>query len=297
MTLSAPQDKKPEAEPRAGRDVLGQIRALVPSLRPADARVGEVILGRAQTLGYLSVTEVAAEAGVAESTVVRACQRMGFGGFQDVKRLVARGTQPAADLVYDDISAADDSSTVLEKVVASSAAVLSDCLATVDRAAFAAAARAIAGAGRLLLVGVGPSSPIAQDAAYRFRMLGLPADAPVDALTQHLAARHLGPRGVCVAISHTGATRETLAAMSAARESEASTIAITSFTKSPLTGLVDHPIIAGGRGTSYRVEAMASRLAHLAVVDALYVEVAFRGEERALVALDQHHQVAAEHQL
>ncbi len=269
----------------------------MPSLRPADRRVAQVLLDRAQGLGYLSITEVAAAAGVAESTVVRACQRMGFGGFQDVKRLVVRSASPGGKLVYEEISAADDSSAVLEKVVSSSAAVLSDCLATVDHAAFAAAARAIAGAGRLVLVGLGPSSPIAQDAAYRFRMLGLPVDAPVDALTQHLAARTLGARGVCVTVSHTGATKETLAATTAARDGGATTIAITSFSKSPLTRVVDHPIIAGGRGISYRVEAMASRMAHLAVIDALYVDVAFRSEQRGLLALEQHHQVAAQHQL
>ena len=105
----------------------------------------------------------------------------------------------------------------------------------------------------------------------------------------------LGPGDVCLAISHTGATRETLAATRAAAEAGATTIAITSFLRSPLTEVAAITLVAGSRETNYRVEAMASRMAHLAVLDALFVAVALQDRQRALAAQDAHAAVMAEH--
>lgn len=50
----------------------------------------------------------------------------------------------------------------------------------------------------------------AADAAYRLRALGLPVDLPPDPLTAHLAAGLLPGSSVCLAISHSGATRSTV---------------------------------------------------------------------------------------
>ena len=149
----------------------------------------------------------------------------------------------------------------------------------------------------MLFVGVGPSAPLTQDAAYRIRCLGLSVDAPVDSPTQYLAARLLRPGDVCIVISHAGATKETLEAVDAAHSAVAVTGVVTSYARSPLTEAVDHPLVAGGRQVGFRVEAMASRLAHLCLLDVLYVGVAMKTESRVLDTLALHHEVASRHQL
>lgn len=105
------------------------------------------------------------------------------------------------------------------------------------------------------------------------------------------------PGDLCLVISHTGATKQSFAALDAAREAGATTAAITSFAPSRLAAEVDHALIAGAAAVSVRVEAMASRFAHLVVVDALYVAVVLRDEacaQRARRVADASH---AEHQL
>src|ERR1019366_2201414 len=57
---------------------------------------------------------------------------------------------------------------------------------TVDHDSFNRAVRALTGTGRLLIVAVGTSSPLAQDAAYRFRTAGLITEAPPDPHVQHV---------------------------------------------------------------------------------------------------------------
>jgi len=49
-------------------------------------------------------------------------------------------------------------------------------------------------AQRLLVIGNGGSAPVAQDAALRFIMIGRPAEAPADTITQLLSARLLSPQ-------------------------------------------------------------------------------------------------------
>ena len=149
---------------------------------------------------------------------------------------------------------------------------------------------------RVLFLGVGTSAPLCQDAAYRFAAIGVIDEAPADVHVQHVLARVLHRRDVCVTVSHTGSTRETLEA-GAAASAGATTVAITSFARSPLTELVDHVIVAGTREVAFQLEAMASRLAHLALLDALLVAVADRDEARSEAALELYTDVLGEHRL
>jgi RpiR family carbohydrate utilization transcriptional regulator len=147
----------------------------------------------------------------------------------------------------------------------------------------------------VLFVGVGTSAPLAQDAAYRLLTLGIRAQAPPDVHVQHVAARLLGPGDACFAVSHTGQTRETIAAMRAAREAGATTIAVTSFSHSPLTEIAEIVLVAGSRETAFRIEAMASRIAHITVLDAIFVSLALADRRRATAALDVTASVLSEH--
>jgi RpiR family transcriptional regulator, carbohydrate utilization regulator len=276
--------------------VLAQVRTLLPSLLPSDAKVAQLLLDEPDAVVYRSVSEVAEAAGTSTATVVRCAQKLGFRGFHDLKLALAqeRATFEAADPAE---HAADPRLEELVQVTSAGAQTLRDAPALVDPAAFDAAATALDSAGRVLFVGVGTSAPLTQDAAYRFAAIGLRAEAVGDVHVQHLHAARLEPGDVCVAVSHTGSTRETLAALAAAKEAGASTVAITSFARSPLSELVDHLIVAGTREVSFRLEAMASRLAHLALLDALLVTVAGRDEPRTRAALDTYTDMLGEHRL
>jgi RpiR family carbohydrate utilization transcriptional regulator len=278
------------------RPVLAQVRTLLPSLQPSDARVAQVILEEPDAVVYRSVSEVAEVADTSTATVVRCAQKLGFRGFHDLKLALAqeRATFEATETSE---HAADPRLEELVQVTSAGAQTLRDAAALVDPAAFDAAVSALAEAEQVLFVGVGTSAPLTQDAAYRFATIGLRASAVGDVHVQHFQARQLGPDDVCVAVSHTGSTRETLEVTAAARAGGATTVAITSFARSPLSEAVDHVIVAGTREVSFRLEAMASRLAHLALLDALLVAVAARDEGRAKAALDAYTDMLGEHRL
>ena len=76
-----------------------------------------------------------------------------------------------------------------------------------------------------------------------------------------------------IAISHTGASIDLLKVLEMARSRGSKIILITSYLKSPATKLAEVVLTGLARETSYRSEAMASRLVHLAILDCLYTGV------------------------
>jgi RpiR family transcriptional regulator, carbohydrate utilization regulator len=274
--------------------LLPRIRATLPTLQASDARVAQAIIDDPESAIYRSASEIASIADTSTATVVRCAQKLGFRGFHDLKLALARDQATFRSAPGSGHTGEDDGN-VLAQVTAAGAQTVRDATALVDPEAFDAAVSALHEAGRILFVGVGTSGPLAQDAAYRFRAVGLIAEAPADVHVQHVAARLLGPGDVCTAISHTGSTRETLEIAAGAKAAGATTIAVASYISSPLNEVADIVLTAGTREVSFRLEAMASRLAHMAVLDALLVAVADREPERSQAALDIYADVLSEH--
>jgi DNA-binding MurR/RpiR family transcriptional regulator len=260
--------------------LVAGIRSRLAHLSPVEARVAQTILGQGEQLIYQSASELATLSGAALSTVVRTCQALGFKGFQDLKLSMAREGRPATSEIQGEVSSGDGPVAVLAKLRDAAREAVDLGVAHVDPEQFEQAVGAVATAQRLLCLGVGTSAPLAQDAAYRFLWIGLDAEAPADVHVQHVRASLLKPGDVALVVSHTGSTRETVTAANAAAAAGATVLTVTSFPRTPLSDAADISLVAASRETTYRVEALASRIAHLVVIDALWVATAIaRGDE------------------
>ncbi|MFH7598699.1 MurR/RpiR family transcriptional regulator [Streptomyces racemochromogenes] len=253
-----------EIDSTAGGGLAARIRARLPELRDTEARVAQVLLDKGAELLRLSVSDVAALAGTAPSTVVRACQRLGFRGYQELKIAAARQA-PAPEPSRD----RDPAARALADTVRAAREALDGVTATVTPDRLRTAAGLIGAAPRVLVVGAGLSGAVVVDTAYRLRALGIAVDAPADPLTAQLAASQLSAADACLAISHTGATRSTVDAARRARRAGARVVVLTSYARSPLSETGDCVLVAGGQDLVFGLETVASRLAHLTVVDAL----------------------------
>lgn len=276
--------------------VAEQARAALGSLPRSEARVVQTLLELGSRVIRVSVSEVAVTAGTGVATVVRACQSLGFKGFQDAKIALSADLAPlGGERLPERIDLGDRPAQVLAKLATSAGDALSRAPVSVEEDALAHAVELLAAAPRVLLLGVGTSSPLTQDMAYRLLTIGVPAEAPGDVHVQHVRARLLGPADVAVAVSHTGSTRETVDAARGAKDAGAHVVAVTSFATTPLTEVADVALVAGGLETRYRVEAMASRLAHLLVLDALLISLVLSDPQRSETAQNLVADVLAEH--
>lgn len=277
--------------------MVARIGASVASLPPSDARVASTILKDPKQMVYLSVVDVAELSETSTATVVRASQRLGFRGFQDLKLALAQslaGTSPATAVM----SGLSDRATpheVLEHALQTGVQALTDAAATVDGASFAAATDLLGEAERVLVVAAGTSHPLAADVARALVSTGHRAEAPGEVMAQHLAARLLTPGELCIAISHTGTTIPTLQAGSFAREAGAGVLAVTGFPRSGLAMAADRVLVVGSREYGFYLSGTARRLAILRVLQALCMAAAYHNPTRAAVAFEATKDVAVRH--
>jgi RpiR family carbohydrate utilization transcriptional regulator len=280
----------------AAGPIAAGIQNRLPELSPVESRVAQAILEQGDRLIYQSASEVSALAGAALSTVVRTCQALGFKGFQDLKLSLAREGRPVtAEEIQGEVHIGDSPALVLAKLRDGAREAVELGIAHVDPDAFTAAVSAVSRARRVLCLGVGTSAPLAQDAAYRLLWVGIEADGPADPHVQHVRATLLEPEDVALVVSHTGSTRETVAAARAASAAGATVVTVTSFPRSPLTEVADITLVAATRETSYRVEALVSRIAHLVVLDALWVAIAVQAGDAALGLARRINDVISDH--
>jgi DNA-binding MurR/RpiR family transcriptional regulator len=222
-----------------------------------------------------STSELASAAGTSAATVSRACQTLGFRGFQHLKLDVARAAPSPQNL----------NTHPLSRIFSDAADAISLGRASVDVVSIDAAVEALAAARRLVLVGTGFSAPPLQDAAMRFATVGRSVEAPSDVLGQQFAASSLTTADACLTVSYSGANIHTLNACRAAKEGGATLIAVTSFARSPLTRLADIALVTGPVTRAHDIDPFLSRLSHLLVLHTLHTALFARSDADDLATM------------
>lgn len=262
--------------------VISRIESLLPTLGPAGRRIADFFVQHPDEAVHMSVSEVAERANASEGSVVGFCKSLGATGFQQLKIVLAQEMVRPVQLIHEDLEPGDNTDTVLRKIFDSNMRTLQDTRATVDPAALEAAVRIIRQAERIEIYGIGSAATIAEDAHYRMLRIGLNAKAVVDSHVQAISASLTGPEVAVLTVSHSGSTHETVTATRLAKEAGAQTIVLTNFGKSPIQNYADVVLFTMARETQFRTEAMTSRLAQLALIDALIACLALSDYDNAV---------------
>jgi DNA-binding MurR/RpiR family transcriptional regulator len=274
-------------------DIGVRIRSLLPSLAPAERRVAERVLAAPTAAAASTISALAEGCETSETTVIRFCRAVGFTGYPALRlALAAEGGRSAAEHARDlsgDIVADDDLDEVVAKIAFADARAVEDTARQLDLDELHAVIDAFVSAQRVDIYGVGASGIVAQDFQQKLHRIGRVAFAWPDPHIALTSAALLTPGDVAVAISHSGATQDTVDALEVARRTGATTVAVTNFPRSPLATLGDHVLTTAARETTFRSGATASRLAQLTVVDCVFVGVAQRTYESSQRALELTH--------
>ena len=225
-----------------------------------------------------TVSDLAVHAQSSEITISRFCKKLGCSGLKELKLMLAAELSAAPQKAFHDIQAGDTGRDVAAKVFANIAEGLQDTLSLLDYDALDAAARLLLKARRIYVFGFGNSATVCMDMATRFLRLGLAIREYADSHMQVTAAALMTADDVVIAVSHSGATKELLQSVQAAKKAGARVIVITSHGQSPLAALADICLCGMGREVQYTSEAGASRLIHMAIGDVLYTRVAMQEE-------------------
>lgn len=277
--------------------LLVRLRALRPSLSPAEDRVAEQVLADPRGTAAMTISELATAATTSETTVLRFSKRLGLSGYPRLRLALAEeSARPRAVAPSDtDISAADSIDDVIRKIALADASAVEETAEQLDRDTLAQTAKSIARAVRVDIYGSGASAVVAADLQQKLYRIGALAFAWSDPHIALTSAALLGPKDIAIGISHSGTTRETIESITRAKANGANTVAITNFPLSPLAKVVDLVLTTAARETALRSGATTSRIAALTVVDCLYVAVAQRNLRVARKAVKSTRDAVAAH--
>ena len=97
--------------------MLERIKACLPSLPPAEQRVGKLVLSDPRSFAKLPVSELADRAHVSKPTVVRFCRSIGYDGLSDFKLKLVGSVSEGVPFVHRSVDADDKINDVMVKVI------------------------------------------------------------------------------------------------------------------------------------------------------------------------------------
>lgn len=242
----------------------------------AERRVAEYIISNPEEVIYLTVSELAERSSVSDATVIRTCQKIGSGNYQDLKITLAQELVTPLQSINEELSFDNDAAEIANKVFNSEHRALEYTYEALDIEELEKAVRTLQSARRILVMGLGNSLAIAQDLEHKLLRLGLNATMYSDSHRHHIAAAFLTQEDVMVAISYSGSSKDTVNAAKVAKESGATVISFTNIGRSPLYNIADIHLCTASPESKHRIVALSTRVAQMAIVDVLYTLIAMR---------------------
>lgn len=253
--------------------MLSRIERDLPGYSGAERRVAEWVLAHPRQAAHATLKEVAAACGSSEPTVIRFCRRLGLAGFREFTlRLTASLSRPASYL-HRDVSPDDGIADAVAKVLDASIQALVDTRAAIAELPLDETVSVIKRSRQLVFAGLGASGHVAADARHKFFRLAIPCAALTDPPGMLQFAAVAEPDDTLFFISARGAWPETVEAARTAAARGATVIALTD----PASALASAASLVLGSESAEDTSIytpMSSRLAHLAILDALLVSVA-----------------------
>ncbi|CAM3162975.1 MurR/RpiR family transcriptional regulator [Stackebrandtia soli] len=262
--------------------MLARIAALDGEVSDALARVAATVLADPAAAARSTIVELAERSGTSPASITRFCRSLGFDGYAALRVAIATDSGRAqvdgrwqVDIGRE-ITPDDPLALVLAQVVAAETAAIRDTAHGLDLSGLARVAESITAARRVDLYGVGGSSLIVNSLHMGLHRIGVPAWVWQEIHGALASAAQLTARDVAIAFTHSGGTAEAVEMLAEAGSHGALTVAVTSFTRSPVTDVADVVLMSSTRAESSWSDVMAARHSQLLVADLLYLAVAQR---------------------
>lgn len=274
-----------------------KIKSLYRELSPTEKKIADYVLEQPGKASRSTINEIAQTLNIAVSTFFQFTRKLGYSGFKEFKIALLTEESDAAISIHENIQHSDSDLTKIEKVFDSTIQSLQDTKKLINAQDYSHAADIFLQSNIVGFFGIGGSCVVAQDMYHKFLRSPVHCQYVSDYHMQLMNASLLTKEDCAFIISHTGATTETIEIAKTARKTGAQIIAMTSYPMSPLTKLADIVLTCTAEETTYRSEALASRISQLAIIDALFVLAMFKNNEKANRSLKKIRTVIAQHKL
>jgi DNA-binding MurR/RpiR family transcriptional regulator len=243
-------------------------------LTAAEKRTADYVMANQERCQELSIAELAELSGVAEATVSRFCRRLGYKGFNAFKLAIANASAAGADsgVLSGPVAEGDSVEEMCQKLYSADQDAMFQTLELIEPEKIRKAADLLWAAGRVVCMGQGGSMLLAEVAGNLFATVSGKFSAVADSHSQVVTAVNMDPEDVILFFSYSGATRDMLDTMRAAKTRGVKLLLVTRFPKSPGAALADVTLLCGSNEGPLQLGSVPAKIAQLFLVDVLFSE-------------------------
>lgn len=255
--------------------ILKSLSAQLDSLTTADRQIAQFIIEHPEQMLTMSSAALAEASGRSQSSVVKFSQKLGYGGYQQLKLAVNKAKalewHAPGGVIHGTIDGSDSYMTILQKLIGSKLLSMRETSAANSEQTIDAALDALANARKVQLAGVGASALVARDFSYKLLKLGRSVLMDSDSHIQIANASALNEQDVLLALSHSGRSLEIVRIAEVARQRGAKVISVTGMQPNPLFDIADIHLFTVADEERVRSSAITSRDAQLMIMDMLFI--------------------------
>lgn len=270
--------------------LLRRLRDDAEALSRNQRMLARFVLANYQSVAFWTVTELAAQSGVSEATIVRFAQRLDFSGYpalqKEIRRLLRADLQGVERFKLGAAQKAP-SSTPLDPITRKEQENISALYDAFDERMFRKAVKTLRAASEVVVVGTRATAPLAYHLWFALGKLGIRATRVATVGSETFDRLSRADRRACVVvIGFPRYLRELVRVLEFARQRKLATVTITDSAFSPLKG--DVALYAPAESASF----VAFHCAPLVLVNALVHEIGVADSERTMAALKNFESVA-----
>lgn len=246
------------------QNILDMIRTQLDDMFPAERKVAEYILHHPEESAQLCITELAELSGSSDATIIRTCKRLGFTGFYQMKLRLA------SDLGYIQLLGRNQNTRgqmSIPEVFRTLARNIITMEQNINPEVIEKVVDLLLNSRHVYLTAAGNSIPSAMDFGFRLSRLGIRTSCnPV--IENMLNDISLGREGeTLVVVSHSGSSKQVLAAMELARKQKMRSILLTHSHRNSAAMLADYCILTHPVSPLFHNYGIASHLFDNVVTD------------------------------
>lgn len=262
-------------------EIPNRIAEKYSKMTKSEKRIADYLMHQKWDLELMSITDLAEQCSVADSTIFRFCKKLGYGGYNDFKIALAKeqgrvlGNSVSIEEEFDtcsNITRRDSVQTTGQKLILLYTAALEQTQELLDSKNVEAAARILTQADRIYCFGQGGSQITAMEAWGRFITVSRHFETVQDTHMQVLTASMLTDRDAVWFFSYSGSTKDMVDILGQAKEHGAKVILVTRYAKSPATQYADVVLICGSNESPLQSGTIVAKIAQLFVIDMVYQE-------------------------
>ncbi|ELQ6039250.1 MurR/RpiR family transcriptional regulator [Cronobacter sakazakii] len=261
------------------------IRQRYPTLAQSDRKLADFLLQFPDYARHLSSQQLASEAGVSQSSVVKFSQKLGYKGFPALKLAISEALASQSNIhsvaVHNEILGDDPLRLVGEKLIKENVAAMHASLDINPEEKLLASVGLLRNARRIVLTGIGASGLVAKNFSWKLMKIGLNAVAEQDMHALLATVQAMEPEDLLVALSYSGERREINLAADEALRVGARILAITGFTPNALQQRATQCLYTIAEEQATRSAAISSTSAQMMLADLLFMALVQQDLEKA----------------